>query len=291
LVPAVRAAIASQNIARAEDIVRAYRAARGTTPEAAEAVSWLARGALAAKQLDKAAQHAAEAYDLTVGLLKQRRLEAEPHLQTALGAAIETHALVLAQQGARSDAVATLRRELQKYRDSPIHKRLAKNINLLSLEGQPALPLDTGEYLDRPAPRFAELRGKAVLLFFWAHWCPDCKAQGPIIAKLFDKYRSQGLVVVAPTQRYGYVLAGKPAGPAEELKHIVEVRNQYYSFLRGQPVPVSEANHKTYGVSSTPTLALVDRQGVVRTYNPGRMTEEALEAAIVRALQAQPATR
>jgi hypothetical protein len=46
---------------------------------------------------------------------------------------------------------------------------------------------------------------------------------------------------------------------------------------------VSEANHLRYGVSTTPTLVLVDRAGIVRMYNPGRLTLEQLEPR-VRAL-------
>ena len=92
-----------------------------------------------------------------------------------------------ARRGDRSSAVYFLQRELETYRDSSIHKRIQKNINLLSLEGQPAPPLESSESLGPPVPGFDQLKGKVVLLFFWAHWCPDCKAQGPIIAKLLDK--------------------------------------------------------------------------------------------------------
>jgi thioredoxin-related protein len=62
------------------------------------------------------------------------------------------------------------------------------------------------------------------------------------------------------------------------------VRDTYYGFLRNEPVPLSEANHKQYGVSSTPTIVLLDRKGIVRVYHPGRMTAEELEAAIRRLL-------
>jgi thioredoxin-related protein len=43
-----------------------------------------------------------------------------------------------------------------------------------------------------------------------------------------------------------------------------------------------------YGVSTTPTIVLVDRRGLVRLYNPGRMTEEALEPIVRRALASAP---
>lgn len=284
LIGSVRVAIAAHDLPRGESLVKQFRSTTGTTPEAIEALSWLARGALAEKQLDAADRYAAETYKLSVAALAKRKLDEDVHLQTALGAAIETQALAAAQRGARSDAVAYLRAELDKYRDSAIHKRIAKNINLLSLEGQPAPVLQAAEYLDAPVPTFSQLKGKVVLLFFWAHWCPDCKANSPIIAKLLEKYRGQGLVIVAPTQRYGYVADGKSAPPDEERRYIIQIRDTYYGFLRNQPVPVSEANHRQYGVASTPTIVLLDRAGIVRLYHPGRMTEEELESAIRRLL-------
>ncbi len=288
VIAAVRAATAEQDIPRAESIVRQYQAANGSSSEALEALSWVARGALAARQFEAADKYARETYTLANAALSGRSLDADAHLQTALGAAIETEALARAGVGARSDAVYYLRGELEKYRDTAIHKRISKNLNLLSLEGEPAPKLEASEYLDRRVPAFSELKGQVVLLFFWAHWCPDCKAESPIIAKLLDKYRAQGLAIVAPTQRYGYVAGGKNVGPDEELKYIVQIRDTYYPFLRDQPVPVSEANHKQYGVASTPTIVLVDRQGLVRLYHPGRMTEQELETAITALLR--PAT-
>jgi thiol-disulfide isomerase/thioredoxin len=290
VVAAVRAAIAAKDLSRGDAIVSQFRATRGATPELLEALSWLGRGALAVKELDRADRYAKETHELAVAALKKLRLDDDVHLQTALGAAIETQALVRAERGERSDAVYFLRGELETYRNTAIHKRLAKNLNSLSLEGQPAPLLEATEYLDRPVPTFGELKGKAILLFFWAHWCPDCKAQSPILAKLLDKYRSQGLVVVAPTQRFGYTATSPSASPADELRYIVQVRDTYYSFLRDQPVPVSEANHRTYGVSSTPTIVLVDRQGLVRLYHPGRMTEAELETAIAALLPLSPSS-
>ena len=97
---------------------------------------------------------------------------------------------------------------------------------------------------------------------------------------MLDKYRSQGLEIVAPTQRYGFIGRRRDVGPDEELQHILETRDSDYGFLRDEAVPVSEASHKRYGVSTTPTVVLVDRLGIVRLYHPGQMTEAELEAAI-----------
>ena len=60
----------------------------------------------------------------------------------------------------------------------------------------------------------------------------------------------------------------------------MEIRDQYYSFLADKLVPVSVANHERYGVSTTPTLVILDRNGLVRQYHPGQMTEAELDAQI-----------
>jgi thioredoxin-related protein len=46
------------------------------------------------------------------------------------------------------------------------------------------------------------------------------------------------------------------------------------------PVPVSEENFKVYGASTTPTLVLIDRRGVVRLYHPGNLSYEELAAKL-----------
>ena len=282
LVSQVRAAIAAHDLAQAEAIVARRRAQQGTTSEVIEAVSWLGRGALAEGQANRAEQYAAEAQRLALAALGSRRIDDDPKLANAVGAAIEVQAQLVVNRGARSDAIVLLERELEAYRNTSLSKRIQKNINLMTLEGHPAPALDLSESMGAPlaAATAKALEGKVVILFFWAHWCPDCKIESPILAKLYAKYQSQGLTVVAPTQRYGYVAGGAPAAPDEELRYMREVRDTHYGFLANLPVPVSVANHQRYGVSSTPTVVILDRQGIVRLYHPGRLTEEELESQL-----------
>jgi thiol-disulfide isomerase/thioredoxin len=280
LVAEVRAAIAAHDLARAEAIVAGRRAEQGNTPEVLEAASWLGRGALAEGKLDQAEKYAIDVQKQIIAALAGRPVDVDPKFATALGATIEVQAQVGAARGTRSEAVSYLKRELEKYRSTSMLKRIQKNINLLTMEGQPAPSLDRSEVIGPAMPASQDLKGKVVLLFFWAHWCPDCKNEAPILAKLLAKYQSQGLSIIAPTQRYGYVAGGKPASPDEELKYIVEMRDTVYSFLKDMPVPMSVANHERYGVSTTPTVVIVDRQGAVRLYHPGQMTEAELDTQL-----------
>src|SRR5262245_38582738 len=287
-VPAVRDAIASKDFSGAEALLEEYRIDRGTTPALVEGFSLLAQGLNAVNQRDQAVVAARTAYDLADKLLGARPVDQEPRVPLALGRAIEIMAQANARRGRTPEALAFLESELDAYRGTSIEKRIQRNINLLTLEGSVAPPLDLSEHLGAPAAPLAALKGRVVLLFFWAHYCADCKAQAPILAKLADKYRGDGLAIVAPTQRYGYIAEGKDAAPTVETPYIDEVRRTYYPALAEVPVPLSDANHRRYGVSSTPTIVLLDKDGRVALYHPGTMTETELDSELRALLSAGP---
>ena len=277
IVDDVRTAIEKNDFTGADRQVEAYRRAHGADSELAMAISWEARGALAAKKLDQAAAYADKTRQMALPNLRGPRIGRERWLY-AMGASIEVQAQVMAARGESGDAVQFLRGELKTYTGTTIQERIQKNINLLSLEGKPAPALEG-------APSFASLRGKAVLLFFWAHWCPDCKATVPIIAGLMKKYGPRGLVLIGPTEYYGYVANGADAPPAVEKPYIESIRRQFYTPLSDMPAPLSNANFARYGASSTPTLVLVNRRGIVSWYHPGAATERELAVQIEKALR------
>jgi peroxiredoxin len=281
---AIAACVVTAVLAGATASALAQQVAEADVVASVQAAIAMARGALASKQVEKANQYALNACELAASAFKDPARGHDPHVRVALEAALEIRASVMVAQGARSEAVDFLQSELDVYRDTPVHGQIQGIVERVSLEGRPAPRLETRLRVGPRVPSVDQLKGKVVLLFFWAHWCPECKAESPTIQKLLDKYRAQGLAIVAPTQRYGYVERGRPAAPDKELRHIIDVRNTHYSFLRDEPVPISEANYKEYGVTSMPMHVLVDRQGIVRLYRPGRMTEEELEAAIQKLL-------
>lgn len=284
IVDDVRVELAQNNFAGANAKLSAYRSQQGDTPEYIEGLSWMARAALTAKQLDQAESFARQTEKLSRQQLYNRKLDAEPHLPTALGAALEVQAQVLVARGLQSQAVLLLKHAITTYGATSIRPRLQKNLNLLGMVGQPAPALNINQYLGTRPTALAQLKGSPVFLFFWAHWCSDCKAEGPILTQLRSEYASRGLKVIAPTQLYGYAAAGEDAKPRTELSYIGQVWSRYYSGLQDVPVPVSKANFDVYGASTTPTLVIIDRTGQVAMYHPGAMSYNDLRAAIERVL-------
>jgi thiol-disulfide isomerase/thioredoxin len=281
LLDQVRSSNTRGDFATADKLIENYRQRFGTNPEVTLAMSWQARAALQLRQLERAESYADRTRDMALAQLKNRKLDAETMLPLALGASIEVHGLVMAQRGETSSAVGYLETEKRKYAGTSIVERITKNINLLSLKGKRAPSLDAAEWIGTKPPAWASLRGKPVLVFFWAHWCPDCKELSPILANLMRRYGPRGLTVVAPTRYYGYVESGEDASKPAEKRYITQIRDRYYAPVAAA-VPLSNAIFETYGCSSTPTLALIDKQGIVRWYHPGTATE----AELIREIEA-----
>jgi cytochrome c biogenesis protein CcmG/thiol:disulfide interchange protein DsbE len=276
----VRTALAQNSFSAAEALLTSYRARNGVTPEYVEAYSWMGRAALSARDYDQAAAYAKQTRALALERLKQHPLDSEPHLPLALGAAIEVESQTLVARGQRAQAIAVLQSALHTYGSTSIRARMQKNLNLLSFEGKPAPALRGEQFLGSKPPALAALKGSPVLLFFWAHWCVDCKAEAPIITQLRTEFAPKGLTVLGPTRLYGYTAQVENASASDELAYIDAVRHRFYGALLDMPVPVSTYNFDVYGASTTPTLVLLDRSGKVAIYHPGALPYEQLKAEI-----------
>lgn len=280
-----RTALEAYNFSAADAGLQAYRAQHGITPEYLEAYSWMGRASLKTRQYDQALAYAKQTKVDALVLLRTRKLDADEHLPIALGAAFEVEAQADAALGKKAQAVELLHAALRTYGTTSIRARLQKNLNELTLQGTAAPELTVAQVLGEKSPTLAALKGKPVLLFFWAHWCADCKAEAPVIAQLKTDYAGQGLTVVGPTRYYGYTAQLEHATPQQELPYIEAVHKQYYASLKDMPVPVSTANFDRYGASTTPTLVLIDRAGKVAMYHPGDMTYEQLRQEIEKVAQ------
>jgi thiol-disulfide isomerase/thioredoxin len=119
--------------------------------------------------------------------------------------------------------------------------------------------------------RLADLRGKVVLVDFWATWCPPCKKEIPHLVALYGRYRGKGLEVV---------------GIADDPND----RSKVGPFVssHGIPYPVVFSTEKTAesfgGLVGYPTVFVIDRAGQVVGKFIGYTDERNLELAIQKLL-------
>ncbi len=147
--------------------------------------------------------------------------------------------------------------------------------------------LVVSQWIDQKPIKLADLRGRVVLLDFWAPWCGPCRRAFPHLRGLHEKYQDKGLTILGLTNYYGHA-EGRELKPAEELKYLRDFKKKF-ELPYGIAVADSGDNDSHYGVSSIPSAFLIDRRGVVRYIALGsdKQEETALSAMIEKLLQEQ----
>ena len=145
--------------------------------------------------------------------------------------------------------------------------------------------LTVKEWIDQSPVKLSDLRGRVVLLDFWADWCGPCIESFPRLIKWHNKYKDRGLVILGVTKYYGDG-GGRSMKPAEELSFLQQFKKKYklpYGFAVADTVD----NDLRYGVSSIPSAFLIDRKGIVRfiTISSNEKEGASLEAMIEKLLQ------
>jgi thiol-disulfide isomerase/thioredoxin len=280
LVRSVRNKLSAGDLASAQALVEDYKRKTGVDAEYLDAVGWLARGAEMLNRRDLAAAYVAE--------IRREIPQEKAELLSPLGAAIEVQGRLLATSEGRGSALRFLEEEFTRAKDVSLRSRIRRATNLLSLEGEPAPELNIVNYIGAQPSRLSDLKGKPVLLFLWAHWCGDCRAQADSLSRVAQKYRSKGLVIIAPTRFYGTGAENRTATPEEEKRHMEKVWGGAYSGLDGVSAPIDVETMVRYGVVATPTFVLIDRKGIVRMYSPTRLSEAELTRRIELVLAEPP---
>jgi peroxiredoxin len=117
--------------------------------------------------------------------------------------------------------------------------------------------------------KLSDLRGKVVLVNFWATWCKPCKEEMPAMQAAYDKLRDKGFVVLAVNE-------------LEDVKRVAEhIQTHGHTF----PVVMDHNNRvaNRYGVVGLPASFLVDPQGIVRERISGNLlTEQTITEMVKR---------
>ncbi len=175
------------------------------------------------------------------------------------------------------------------YSGKILYPAIAVLIGLSALFGiavMPRLAPGRGGMIGKPAPditlavaangdegarmRLSDLRGKPVVLDFWATWCGPCNIQAPILDRVSRRYEKKGVVVL-----------GINVDAAPEVARAFAVK-------KGLSYPIlvddgGSASH-AYGANQLPSLVVIDKQGTVIAYVTGLVDENNLDEIVASAL-------
>lgn len=140
----------------------------------------------------------------------------------------------------------------------------AETATLALLKEPMDVPGFTVTDLDGKTVSFADLRGKVVLVNFWATWCPPCRAEIPDLVALQEKYRDK-LVVLGISE-------DEDATPAQVKAFGVEQKMNYPIIMK-----TPELAKIFKGVSALPTTFVIDPEGKVRQRHVGMLRPQTTE--------------
>jgi thiol-disulfide isomerase/thioredoxin len=129
-------------------------------------------------------------------------------------------------------------------------KQLAPNFSLKAADGTTI--------------ELAKLKGKVVILNFWATWCPPCRAEIPDFKKIQEKYKNKGLIVVGVSLDQKGWSAVKPFAEKTKFNYPIVLGNDNVVKVYG-------------GVEAIPTSIFIDRKGFIVDKQVGMLTNETLE--------------
>jgi thiol-disulfide isomerase/thioredoxin len=158
--------------------------------------------------------------------------------------------------------------------------------NFALLMGQPAPELrDIAAWKNSPPLKLADLKGKCVVLEFWGHWCGPCVAHMPELMALYDRYKEQGLVVIAihveATDQGIDTVAKLDAKLAGVRKRRWHGRDLPFPVAIARPrMPERSMVEKDYGASLWPYMILIDRRGNVVDFVDQTVSLSLLEKAL-----------
>lgn len=133
---------------------------------------------------------------------------------------------------------------------------------------QPA-PAFSVKSLDGKTLALSDLKGKIVVVNFWATWCPPCRAEIPDFVEVYNRFKPKGLEIVG--------ISVDEMTPQQLQPFIVKNKMSY-------PVAMATAKLlKDYGpISAIPTTFVVDKKGVVRYAQEGMLDKAALTALFTK---------
>ncbi len=202
------------------------------------------------------------------------------------------------QESTKDEAIKTqIEQSMRNF--ASIERQIEGAKKLAELVGKDAAPLEVEAWVNGAALTDADLKGKVVLLDFWAVWCGPCIATFPHLIEWNEQYGDKGLVIVGLTRYYNMTwddTAGRATRstemvPAEKENEMLMKFAEHHKLHHRFAIQKKEGKMDDYyAVSGIPHVVVIDQEGKVRIVRVGSGPQNAKDISDMLAKLLGPAS-
>jgi len=181
------------------------------------------------------------------------------------------------------EAKQILRDAIAVTADPRAKKSLESELAQTEFIGNKAPAIQAETWLNSKRLSLDKLKGKVVVIDFWAPWCSPCRDVIPGLIEEYAKHKEQGLVVIGFTKLYGsYRDDLQNAGKVAAAKEIELIKGFVERYKIDYPVAISNEGQEfdSYMISGIPTMIFIDREGKVDYIKIGSGNHKAIAGKI-----------